>query len=850
MNILFPDDSQQRFINSILADMERVGYRGGLVEKNYGYSDEFARKDRERRVDAALFGRTPTSFETALFGIVGVNGLRGIDLVNSHRSLGAPLILEVEDNRIGVWTIGRDVASTTRLFQSDEGGFQSWLDDHKHQLRPDIFLRSKEIKGGPGFIQGDLFAGWIPELEEQINNSLGPILERTFKAGIETYQQTTDIRPSERQLFKLGFWLLTGKVFADRGHPDFVDLRHTTNPDEVLRRVASHYNKNLQGLLNRQTRDEVFGRIWNRMDFRHLSVEVLSQIWSRTLVTKETRKKLGIHRTRRSIVRYIIDQIPFDDFAVEDRRVLELCTGSAAFLIGAMDRMRDIVDMHDSRVRHTYFQRMLKGIEKDDFGVEIASLCLALADYPNANGWSIEPDDVFRPGAMLNELTEAKIVLCNPPFEKFTDEERVEYKPKFFYKPADLLSRVLKGLCDPQAVLGFVLPRAFLDGQDYREVRPRLVERFGEIDLVSLPDKGWEGAAPETVLLTAKKPRHGSISVVTHGIVRERNWREFEWSHGVESRDTDTKSVSDARDSLAIPELRAVWEFLSYCPRLEEYAEAHKGVEWNVDLGTHEHLLVSDVPLPESRLGVPPRSTFNSFERPTLRYLNFENKYRLYDAFGRPWDQPKVIMKKTRRSRDMWRVAAFADFNGLACFETFFAIWPRDPSDTVVLEAVLNGPIANAFLAAHCGRREFSIKAIHKIPFPMLSDRQVGIVNQLVSEYKTNVESASSTALSSFSEADRLLREIDAAILTAYGLPPRLERRLLDFFNGSERLVPFNFGAYFPPEFKPFFSLRDWLTGKPALATAERFRAMSRDVPLHIRQALRFAADFEREGDE
>jgi len=49
--------------------------------------------------------------------------------------------------------------------------------------------------------------------------------------------------------------------------------------------------------------------------------------------------------------------------------------------------------------------------------------------------------------------------------------------------------------------------------------------------------------------------------------------------------------------------------------------------------------------------------------------------------------------------------------------------------------------------------------------------------------------------------AQRILLQMDALILKGYGLPPWLERRLLDFFRGERRPVPFEFGDYFPATF-------------------------------------------------
>ena len=52
------------------------------------------------------------------------------------------------------------------------------------------------------------------------------------------------------------------------------------------------------------------------------------------------------------------------------------------------------------------------------------------------------------------------------------------------------------------------VPRAFVDGQSYRQIRRVLAERFAAIDLVALPDKVFRHAEVETVLLLAHSPDH------------------------------------------------------------------------------------------------------------------------------------------------------------------------------------------------------------------------------------------------------------------------------------------------------------------------------------------------------
>ena len=60
---------------------------------------------------------------------------------------------------------------------------------------------------------------------------------------------------------------------------------------------------------------------------------------------------------------------------------------------------------------------------------------------------------------------------------------------------------------------------------------------------------------------------------------------------------------------------------------------------------------------------------------------------------------------------------------------------------------------------------------------------------------------------------NRLLVEIDAEVLKAYDLPPRLERRLLEFFRGHEheRRVDPPFRGWLPEDFTAYMPLHEYL---------------------------------------
>jgi hypothetical protein len=60
--------------------------------------------------------------------------------------------------------------------------------------------------------------------------------------------------------------------------------------------------------------------------------------------------------------------------------------------------------------------------------------------------------------------------------------------------------------------------------------------------------------------------------------------------------------------------------------------------------------------------------------------------------------------------------------------------------------------------------------------------------------------------------ADSLLNQIDALVLKAYDLPPRLERELLEFFREEKRPTLHEWMHWLPKEFSPFIPLHRYLS--------------------------------------
>jgi len=144
-------------------------------------------------------------------------------------------------------------------------------------------------------------------------------------------------------------------------------------------------------------------------------------------------------------------------------------------------------------------------------------------------------------------------------------------------------------------------------------------------------------------------------------------------------------------------------------------------------------------------------------------------------------------------------LAAAIDLDGLYVSQQFFGIWLREttesPLSLIELCAVLNSPLANAFSFVHDEERRFRVEVMKRIPLPLV--RISREIESLVAEYLAACEGDDGPLFFSRPKsAEDLLLEIDALVLKAYDLPPKLERELLRFMNEGQRPSMAAFGGY------------------------------------------------------
>jgi N-6 DNA Methylase len=817
-----------RFYVEVVAGLRGIGYHETLLEEDYEFIDYFSANKEHRQIAAAAFGQTPTSYDSVCIGVALANGHREHNLVNHFRALGAPIILEVDNVEVREWAVSRKAGEHGLIGRYPADRITQMFEHRAREWRPELLLRAKNIGSFNEASQLSLFAGLLPELENKIHAQLEPLLHNALSDTRAVYRDINGHNPKPRELFRLIFWILTAKVFHDRRVNGFKRLG--PDPDDILAAVAREYGEDaVPRLLNQRARETAVACIWNHLDFRNLSVEVLSQMWSTMLLDTDTKQRLGIHRTPRTIVNYIVNRIPLQQPGDDPRIIFEPCSGSAAFLIGVMNALRSNLFLMTPIERHKYFTNHIAAIEKDDFGVEISHLALALADWPNLSGWTkrVTQADVFDDGVLANYVSRAGVVLCNPPFEDLRPEERERqlYSPK---KPVELLNRVLDDL-HPSGVLGFVVPRNFVDGQGYREIRKRIAGRFANIELTVLPDRAFDDADTEVGLLVATEPiPHDTCKIAFHKVNDTAEaWKQFKLTHKVSSEHKTTRTATDAAETFAVYELPSVWRFQTSSPTLRDVAKLHRGLEWNKKLivkGKETGFradAVRDTPSDKFRLGVAPQTRFRAFELPGLHYLSFRPQDERGHSYNRKWEQPKAIVNKSTHSRGPWRMAAFADTEGIAFYQTYIGVWPTTSDyDEVILAAILNSPVANAFVAGREGKTDITLETLKDLPMPRFTAPQRTKLRQLVEQYQ-NLITSSPIHTGALIDPTPLLMEIDALILDGYHLPPRLENEVLQFFtgHGKDRPTVHTFEDYLPPDCEVYFSLSAHLSSKFKNAT-------------------------------
>ncbi len=802
-----------------------------------GYRPELVRQDFDFGVGETApivaFAQAPTDSRSACVAVTVANSDPRL-AVSSCKPLGAPIVFVCSGGSLQWWKQGAQAPEFLESISQTE--IEQFFIRRKDDFSPEAVYRAKTWgRFKTEFQLSFVDLGLMPLVEAQVGRSLESLIERNVSALKEDLGIGEVTAEMGHWLLQTIFWLLSGKILHDKQVKGFQDL-DLTNVAEVFQRLAAHYGTPSLSMRTKKQRTGLQNAANTISRFSSLALtttESLAYVYENALISKETRTTLGTHSTPSFLVDYVVGNLSdwIAEIPVQDRSVFEPACGHAAFLVSAMRLLTELLPMElaTPAKRGPYLRKRLHGSDIDPFALELARLSLTLTDIPNPNRWDLKAGDMFVGDSLVEQAKKSTVLLANPPFDNFSVADQAHYPRKgskldFVNKSAEMLWRALPNLKEG-AVFGLVLPQSFLHNRNARGAREMLLRQFELREICLFPDKVFSFSAVESVVLLGRRKSGASAGSVRHRRIRERGLEMFRSCYAASSTVVvpQTRFHSDANLALRVPDLDEVWGALKDAPSLEELADTGQGFIFHgADLpdGSVTYAQKASAKL------VPGFVHFDAgvqlHQLPKVNWVNLDPSVIRRPVSGTVTGTPQVLLNYAPSSRGPWRLKALLDITGHAVSSRFITVRPKMSTHSVLaLWALLNSPVANAYVFSHLGKRDNVVGDIRKLPMPRAGS--FAALENADARYR-DVAASGATNLSA------LLLDLDCEVLRLYDLPPHLERLLLDVFAGWERVgVPFTQLSYFPEGFVANVSLSDFRTIEESWERTNRERGQRID---------------------
>ena len=736
-------------------------------------------------------------------------------MANKCRNIGTPVLFICCKKELQWWTLKSSGVVREDTIPAAE--VSNFFIKHKEDFSPESIYRAKNLSRVHSKYQLNFVdKGLMPVLEHEMGDRLADLVKNTLRILDEKLGIPQVNIPLNRWMFQSVFWLLGAKILQDKKVERFIRLDLEDVP-AVLERVSRHYGAK-DGLAFKTKREQraleaAAGEVKQFSSLNNMTIESLAHVYETTLIDKKTRKAWGIHATPSYLVDYIVLQLSdwIKDIPQENRHVLEPTCGHAPFLTFALRLLRDIYE-GDRADLHKYLNSHLLGIEQDLFAREIARLSLTLADVPNPNGWKLKECDVYE-GDILSKLaSKSTILLCNPPFENFSPDEKKKNKNILTgNKAAEVLKKTLPYMPE-DSVFGIILPQGFLHKKNLAELRKDILDNFELRTICNLPDNVFAKAGhPSTVLLGRKVKSNKKISYLR---IHKSDLETFKDNYQAkETLFLKDELYKTENYSFRVPELKEVWDYCKEFPKFQEYVTIVRGIEYTGDLDINEKRSSSKFPCSQRGFYSYSENIFID-KVPELVWLNISEQY-IKNKQSLAINKEKVLLNYIRRGRIPWRLSPWKDIEGNFCSNAFLSIIPKGEFSLDVIWAILTSPFANAYVHDHCMGKHNNEGVLSTMPVPFkgkdLSRLETMVRNYFELEQNDKFELKDESTIPE--KKKQCLFAIDAEILRLYDLPPRLEKQLLDFFAGHQRKgVDFKFDRYFPKGFDSWIPLHEYLS--------------------------------------
>lgn len=802
----------------ILTGFKCCGYKNNLLKESYQYFDGV----KDRTAEIVGFYQSIYNSSTACVAAIDKTKLHDKKLeteLSPYQLLGCPVLLIYDDSGLQFWkNSGIQIALHEQVELKKLSNF---FDKYKKEFSPESIYRAKVISRVKRDYQLSFadVGGLMGIVEEKEGKYLSELTERIIISLKTNCKGVKKNNTFDKWLFQAAFWLIGAKILKDKQVERFKNLR-VSNIDDLVERIKRHYNASESLDISNTIQKSAFGKVAKEIvepvsSFAHLTTESLAYVYENTLTSKETRKILGTHATPSWLVNYIVWELIdwIESIPQENRFILEPACGHAPFLTaGAKLLSSPLVYKGKEEDRHRYLKEHLIGIDMDSFAEEIAKLALTLADIPYSNGWVIQHADIYEDDILKKAAQKATILFCNPPFEDFKKERQKYSTIETGNKAAEVFAKTLPHLQD-NSVFGIILPQGFLHRKNLGDLRRYILNNFELRTICNLPDNVFaKGKHPSTVLLGRKIKSKKKINYLNITKTNLENFKNTYQAYGeIVSKDVFYKAKNF---SFKLPELKEVWDYCKEYSKFQDVAEIGRGIEYkNFKRSVKKEKFKGAI------------KGFGRFEKringkkidiaitslPDYSWLSLEQDGIQNPRSGTKIGLAQVLANRQRSGANIWRIKGLIDFSGCPSTDSFLVIRPNQQSSLslYIIFALINSPYTSAYMFDNCMGRNNLEGTLGEMPIPF-KGQDLSKLEALAKKYFEfdRSEFALSDEEKFKQNREQCLLEIDAEVLRLYDLTPRLEKMLLDFFEGVQRRgIDFKFDRYYPEDFDSYIPL-------------------------------------------
>jgi len=712
--------------------------------------------------------------------------------------LAVPIAVIVNVDVAVVWEIRAD-GTAKEIGSQPYDRVVAYFSSNKRDFRPESIAAAKSQGRQLSFLDID------PALVQFAYNATRGMLVERFEDAVTYAREQLLSMPDTRKsalhrLTRFALQLLAAAILEDKGLLE--DPQRSASARQLVgkarRSFRSYFDTKRVDDVGDVVADGMHDRLRRDLIFQSFTNELLGYFYENTFVDDELRRDLGVYYTPQHLARRILSRLPIEQLPPHSRTVLDGTCGSGSLLLAAYERLAGLLPVKLPREQvHAYLVRHLHGVDVDSFAAEVSRLSLFLLSVPSENGWDIEASNFLTSDVAVIDPSPT-IIIGNPPFrdERSVEGRRVQMATRFLEKYLDLLP--------PDGLIGIVLPETFLETNSTKGARRRLLSECDVLEVWRLPEGTFPSSSVATAVVLARKRHVGTYQGqpvrIEHVLATPAAQSAFKvagqasYSFVVPSQSV---WLDNHRVRMNASHLDAsLWSDILARTRthLKQIARVRNGII----TGKGREELSADKVSDEFRPWLDGAEHMEPYKilwnEQRLRYIKYPGDLQwprpdLESIFSAP--HAKVFVNSARAPGSPWRLYATVDDIGLFPSSNLHCIIPIDRDRTTLeeLAAVLNSPVANAWIDANNIARWIRRSTLETMPYPSFTAQQRDMLGQLVKWITAVKGETSGLAVRNelTAEIDQRVRQIDGIVFDAFGISQDLRDAIYQYFSQFRR---------------------------------------------------------------